>query len=219
MDLHKVIIPKQILVLTSFAFLLNFVYLVWSDSRFSLYTIWNIILAIIPFFISYHLLQYSKRGKNNILVYVIGSILWLLFLPNAPYLVTDIIHVGKSIGVPLWLDSLTLFCSAWVGMLLAIHSLSFMEKLFREKFSKHFATFLIMISILLSSFGMYIGRFVRLSSWDLLVHPRGVFDNIYSAFYNPINYQEAYAFILLFFSFILVSFYAWKFTQDKELKL
>ena len=182
MKLHKMIIPRQILILTLLAVALNLVYLVWSDSIFSLYIIWNIILAAIPFFISYYLLQYYRAGKRSILMYVLGGCFWLLFFPNAPYLVTDIMHLGESIGVPLWFDSLTLFCSAWIGLMLGIYSLSFIEKILQEKFSKHFTTFLIMLAILLSSFGIYIGRFLRLNSWDALIFPKYVFHEIWIAF-------------------------------------
>ena len=210
------IIPRQILILTLLAVALNLVYLVWSDSIFSLYIIWNIILAAIPFFISYYLLQYYRAGKRSILMYVLGGCFWLLFFPNAPYLVTDIMHLGESIGVPLWFDSLTLFCSAWIGLMLGIYSLSFIEKILQEKFSKHFTTFLIMLAILLSSFGIYIGRFLRLNSWDALIFPKYVFHEIWIAFSSPAHFVDAYAFIVIFFAFIYISFYAWKFTQGKE---
>ena len=150
-------------------------------------------------------------------VYIFGGAFWLLFFPNAPYLVTDIIHVGESIGVPPWFDSLTLFSSAWVGIMLAIYSLSYIERLLQAKFSKNFSTSIIILSILLSSFGIYIGRFLRLNSWDALFSPKYVFHEIWVAFSSPAHYGNAYAFIVIFFAFIYISFYAWKFTQTKEL--
>lgn len=214
---RKIIVPKQIAVMTVFSVLLNIVYLFWSDSIFSLYIIWNIILALVPFYISFYLLKYFKNEGKSKAIYVLGMLFWILFFPNAPYLITDLIHVGESVGVPLWFDSLALFCSAWVGIMLAIYSLSFIEEILLAKFSKKFSNFLIVVAIILSSFGIYLGRFLRLNSWDALLSPKYVFNQIYLSLSNPMNHSGFITFTVIFFIFIFVSFYAWKFTQHKEL--
>ena len=218
MNLGKDIIPGQIIILTVFSVVLNFIYLVWADSYFSLYILWNIVLAGIPFFISYNLFRYRKNSGKNLAIYIIGIILWLLFFPNAPYMVTDVIHVGESIGVPKWFDALTLFTSAWVGVMFGIYSLSHIEEMLLTKYSKKISTFLIALVALLTSVGIYLGRFFRYNSWDMVIHPERLFIDIWRIFSMSQEYSNAYFFIFIFFLFILVSYYSWKFNKGEMKK-
>ena len=215
MILSKKVVPRQIIILTAFSVALNFIYLFWSDSIFSLYILWNIILAFVPFLLSFYLLKYRKDGGKKLFIYIIGLFLWLLFFPNAPYMVTDIIHIGESIGVPRWFDAITLFTSVWAGVLLGIYSLSHIEELLLTKYSKRFSCFLLALVAFFASFGIYLGRFFRYNSWDIVAHPGKLFFDTFKVFSRPDEYGSAYFFILVFFVFILTSYYAWKFNNKK----
>ena len=210
MNSAKIFIPKQILILTCLAVALNVIRLIWSDSTYFLYLIWNIFLAFLPFMISASILWYKNNKEINSELLWFGLIIWLFLFPNAPYLVTDIIHLGGKSIVPLWYDALLLFSSAWVGMLLALHSLSHVEQIFLTKYSKRTTQLLLSGAILLSSFGIYIGRFLRWNTWDIIVQPHYIFKDVSVIFFRPFHYLEAYIFTLLFFLFISISYLAWK---------
>ena len=213
MNSSKIIIPRQIIILTALAVTLNLIRVIWSDSTYFIYLLWNIFLAFLPFLLSIILLWYKTNKKIKTGVLVFGLIVWLFLFPNAPYLVTDFIHLGVKSIVPLWYDALLIFSSAWLGMLLALYSLSNIEQLFLTRYSKRVASFLIMISILISSFGIYIGRFLRWNTWDIVIQPKHIIHDVSVILLHPFHYIEAYAFTLSFFVFIYVSYSSWKSTK------
>lgn len=217
MSLDKNMIPKSLSILIIFSIFLNFVHLVWSDSIFSLFIIWNIVLALIPFIISLKLLNYFQNEGKSTVIYLVGIVFWFIFLPNAPYLVTDIIHVGENIGVPLWFDALTLFVSACAGILLGLYSLWHFEKLLFSKFSKKISVFCFYLAILFSSFGVYLGRFLRWNSWDIFTSPKDLFKDIYSIFLNAKDLKEATVFTIIFFFFITTFYYIWKINNKEKI--
>ena len=210
MNPYKITIPKQILILTALAVFLNVARILWSGSFYFFYLIWNIFLAYLPFFVSSLLLYVRSRNKNYTIVYIVGWIIWLFLFPNAPYLVTDMIHLTRFSIVPMWFDALLLFSSAWVGILLAMYSLNHIEKILLSRYSKKITSLCIAILILLSSLGIYIGRFLRWNSWDILIRPGHILKDLWTIFSSPAIHTEAYAFTGFFFIFILASYWSWK---------
>src|SRR5262245_35237806 len=99
--------------------------------------VWNLFLAWLPAlgaFAAYNLNRWPTRFRW---LPIIGlSLLWLLFLPNAPYLITDIIHLKQSYGAPLWYDLITLVAFAWTGSFLGLVSLFMMQMLVRSTLCK-----------------------------------------------------------------------------------
>ena len=215
MNSYKIFIPKQILVLSMLAIGLDIVRIIWFDSIYFIYLLWNIFLAFIPLVISSLLLQHQENNKKISGIFLtLSLIIWLFFFPNAPYLVTDMIHLGMNSVVPRWYDALVLFSTAWVGILLALHSLSHVEKILLVRYSKKVALLLLFILVLASSFGIYMGRVLRWNSWDIILRPKYFFNDVWAVFYHPWNYPEAYIFTFSFFFFILISYQAWKFSSS-----
>lgn len=210
--MYRINIPKQILILTALSVSLNIVRIIWSDSIYFIYLIWNIFLAYLPFFISSALLQYKKKKQEHVhkSIFIFGGIFWLFLFPNAPYLVTDVIHLNANALVPLWYDALLLFSAAWVGVLLSVYSLSHIEELLQSHYSTRKSSLILSLLILLSSFGIYIGRFLRWNSWDIMVRPRSIWADVWIVFSHPVDHLDAYIFTFFFFVFILTSYYAFK---------
>lgn len=197
--LNKISIPKSIIPLIALAFALNILRVIIFGKFSFVYILWNIILAFIPFLISSILLYYSDIHKLNQTLFVLGGIVWLIFLPNAPYIVTDLIHLGEVRSVPILYDSVLLFTSAWVGLLLGLHSIEQFEKILLSKYSKKITNFIILMIILFTSFGIYLGRFLRFNSWD-----------IGKIFTQSNNYVNMYTYTLLFFFFIYTFYLSFK---------
>ena len=100
-----------------------------------------------------------------------AAALWLLFLPNAPYIVTDFIHLAPAWRSPLWLDGAILSAFAWTGILLGFVSLYLVHAVVRHRFGARSGWAAVLGALALTSAGVYLGRFLRWNSWDLLVRP------------------------------------------------
>ncbi len=213
MNFNKIYFPRQIIILLILAVVLNLIRITMFNSTQFIYLLWNIFLATLPFIISSVLLWYFNNKKLTKAIFIIGGIIWLLLLPNAPYIVTDMMHLGRGrIVIPLY-DTFLLFSSAWVGLLLGMYSLSQIEKIIRSKYTMIVTSFIIAGIILLTSFGMYLGRFLRFNSWDIFSNPSLFFENIFLIFSRPFDHVDAYLFTGLTFIFIYISYRAWKYSQ------
>lgn len=210
MGIYKIKIPKSILSLLVLALVLNIVRIFLFGSTSSLYMFWNIFLAFIPLFISSVLI--ARTNKDNLIkpFFIVGFIFWLLFLPNAPYVVTDLIHTGRIRAVPVMYDAFFLFSSALVSLLMGMYSLLHMEKIFLLKFSKKITNVIIAVIILVTSFGIYLGRFLRFNSWDFFTSHDFLISKIWQIFSDPIINLNAYTYTILFFFFIYASFISFK---------
>ena len=188
-------------------------FFLWKTVSFN-YLLWNILLAFIPLVLSLIVLFQPKKGIINKIIFIVGLILWLLFIPNAPYLVTDIIHLGEIKAVPVLFDTFLLFNTALLGLVIFCLSLEHIEKIILEKFSKVKTFLMTTFIILLISFGMYLGRFARFNSWDIFTNHQSLFGHIWGV----ISQTEAhvYLYTLLFFSFLFLSYQFWKLLKKRN---
>ena len=210
MRIREIKIPKSIISLVSLALVLNIVRIYLFDTTSFVYMFWNIFLAFIPFIISSILLIHTNKNNFFRPFFIIGFILWFIFLPNAPYVVTDLIHLGRIRAVPVMFDAFLLFSSAAVSLLVGMYSLFDMEKIFLLKFSKKTTNIFIFFIILFSSFGIYLGRFLRFNSWDLFTSHSFLLSSIWNIFADPVANVNAYAYTFLFFIFIYISYISFK---------
>jgi uncharacterized membrane protein len=215
MLIRKIKIPKSIIYFLILAGMLNILRVLIFGNITFLYLFWNILLAFIPFFISSILVL--QTNKNNIIkpFFIIGFTIWFIFLPNAPYVVTDFIHLGRIHGVPVIYDTFVLFSSSYVSLLFGLYSLAHMEKIFLLKFSKKITNIIIIITILFTSFGIYLGRFLRFNSWDLFTSHNSIISSVLRIFTEPNSYISVCSYTLLFFFFIYISYISFKNTGIK----
>lgn len=138
-----------------------------------LFLLWNLFLAWIPYLLSNNLKLFAngrKQGQLNWLILLV----WLLFFPNAPYLVTDLLHLKPRAPIPFLYDVLLFFFFACLGLILAYLSLAKVHHFLIYRFSRPLVWSLILFFMVLSSFGIYIGRFLRWNSWDVFIQPQAV---------------------------------------------
>jgi uncharacterized membrane protein len=131
--------------------------------------VWNLFLAFIPFALSRWI--YKNVRNRSKLIFFISLAIWLLFIPNAFYIITDLFHLKQKADCPLWYDLALLYSFAWNGLLLGIISVNQMEKMFTGVFNKSYQLLFIVPVMFLNSFGVYIGRFLRYNSWDIISNP------------------------------------------------
>ena len=166
---------------------------------------WNLALAWIPFALA--LIVY-ERARSGLLTPAWAGVglLWLLFLPNAPYIVTDLKHVGSGDGVPALYDVLLLSAAAWTGLLLGLTSLFLMHAVARRAVGGVNAWALLVAALALSSFGIYLGRVLRWNSWDVFVRPGPLWSAIANGVLHPLSHPRPVALTILLTSFLLVSY-------------
>ncbi|MFI0430997.1 DUF1361 domain-containing protein [Mariniflexile sp. HMF6888] len=178
-----------------------------NHSFFYLFLIWNLFLAIIPFVItSYLILQPNIKKMKLILWFGI----WLLFLPNASYIITDLMHLRFNPDSYLWLDILVVTSFACNGLLLFYLSVLDMKNILKAYIKKPVNDILFIILLFLSSFGVYLGRFLRYNSWEILSNPKYLILDVFNIVLQPIIYREAWLFTFLFGIFLNIGFWMFK---------
>jgi uncharacterized membrane protein len=145
--------------------------------------IWNLALAWVPFLFA--LAAYASARRRSDVATAAYGVLWLLFFPNAPYLLTDFIHLQESPTTPLWYDALMLASFAWTGLLLGFASLYLMQMIWERAVGAVWSWLGVIGALALASFGVYLGRFLRFNSWDALVRPRRIAHVIATEIDNP----------------------------------
>lgn len=192
----------------------------YTDSIRHTGLIWNLFLAWIPFILASvaHAVSWKRLWLYLILPFI--ALLWLLFFPNAPYMLTDLQDLARSggVGAPLWYDVIIVVWCSWTGMLLGVISLYHMQDIVLRTFGRAAGwTFVFVISGL-SSFGIYIGRFVRLNSWDILQNPAEVTLTILGLVVDPSMRLAAFTLLYtFFFLFIYLLLYSFSHMLDEQL--
>ncbi|HEY5589286.1 MAG TPA: DUF1361 domain-containing protein [Candidatus Paceibacterota bacterium] len=214
--MYKIIIPKFIIPIVIVAVTLNILrVIIWGKVSF-VFILWNIILAFIPYVISSLLLVYIKKENFNKIIFTIGCILWLLFIPNAPYIITDFIHLGDTRSIPLLFDILLLFSSTIIGLYFYFRSLFHIEHIITMKYSSKTTSLIMGVIILLISFGIYLGRFLRFNSWDIFFNHISLAKNILKIFSRSSTDFGVYLYTGLLFLFLLLFYRAYKYSIQND---
>lgn len=162
----------------------------YSGAPAYLFLIWNLFLAWLPLLAA--ILMVMLR-RTPILLITTG-ICWLLFLPNAPYLLTDLLHLGRWGDVPFWYDMLLLIVFAITGLLLGSVSLRIVHSIVDGMVGRASGWIFAFVTLSLSSLGVYIGRFLRWNSWDALLRPADVIGDLLTLLQQPWLHRQAYGF-------------------------
>jgi len=172
-----------------------------------LFLVWNLFLAWVPYWIalSLDLLNRVIRPSN----WSAGALLiaWLLFFPNAPYIVTDLLHLKVHEHVPFWFDAMLFLSFAWTGLLLGYCSVFEIERFLEERLSKTQTHRVLIASLGLAGLGVFMGRFQRWNSWDILHHPWAVVRSECAIFLNPWNHLGSLAVVMVISGFLIVGYW------------
>ena len=150
-------------------------------NKYSGWIVWNLFLAFIPLTISFGL--FLRRSKKRSLLWWIGYVVFITFLPNAPYLLTDIIHLIEAIraGYSIWITTLIFIplhtlaiLAGWEAYVISLINQSHYLKKYG---ARRFVFSSELITHALCAIGIFIGRFRRFNSWDLVTQPDVLFDS------------------------------------------
>ena len=180
------------------------VYVGWTFG----FLVWNLFLAWVPFGLAFAVYERAKDrlGPGTMLL----SALWLLFFPNAPYIVTDLLHLQNNSFAAHWFDVLIFSACAWTGMLLGLSSLYLMQSVVRRHAGVTASWIAVLAAMTLASFGIYLGRFVRWNSWDLFSQPGALLHNAWAILADPtpktVGYTAVFTGFLTCTYLVLVTF-------------
>jgi len=182
----------------------------WSQRKAYLWLIWNLFLAWTPYGLAMvaRFLQAQRLARGWLLVPL--GVAWLLVFPNAPYLLTDFVHLKPRPGVPLWFDAALLGLFAATGWMLGLLSLEVWKGLLEERVGRAGAWVGVVLVSVLCGYGIYLGRVERWNSWDVLTDPRYLFGAIASHLREPWANPRLLGITALFTVLVLLSYYAFE---------
>jgi uncharacterized membrane protein len=180
-----------------------------SNSLDYYFLVGNIFLAWIPLGLAYTIYTFSWNRKVLLFIMPFPAVLWLLFFPNAPYILTDLLHLANPKEyIPVWFDVLLILWFSWTGLSLGIVSLFMMQDIVRREFGRIAGWGFVGTVGVLASLGIYIGRFLRWNSWDVILNPQAkLMEFIYYATHPSL---QSIIFITIFaalFIFIYITVY------------
>jgi uncharacterized membrane protein len=162
---------------------------VYSDPGAYRFLAWNLFLAWIPLLAAVGVYDIRQRGTRARRLFPLAA-LWLLFLPNAPYLLTDLIHLGSRSDAPLWFDLVLFSAFAWTGAFLGFLSIYLMQVVVRRAGGVVWSWAFVGGSLLASAFGIYLGRSLRWNSWDFVVRPGPLLADVWARVSDPLAHPR-----------------------------
>jgi len=174
------------------------------------FLIWNLFLAWIPFIIAYFTYTTTLKRKQIYIVVPIAAFFWLIFFPNAPYILTDFQHLAGAWGgnVPVWYDVMLLIWFSFTGLLLGMVSLFLMQEIIRREFGRWVGWGFVAFVAAVSSAGVYVGRFLRWNSWDIFRNLSGMAEYTIQRAQDPSLQSVGFTTLFgAFFLFLYITLY------------
>lgn len=163
---------------------------------------WNLLLAWLPLFFSWWLVRMLATTRWLTLGNMALTFLWLGFLPNAFYIISDLIHINETGDISILYDIVMMLSFIWNGLILGYISLYMVHRQLRLRLRRNQADVVVAVVLLLCSFAIYLGRYLRWNTWDVLVNPAGLIFDVSEPFVNPGSHPQAFTTTLMFFVLI-----------------
>jgi uncharacterized membrane protein len=166
--------------------------------------VWNLFLAWLPYGFSMVTARLHRLYARSWGLLLAPGLAWLVFFPNAPYLVTDLYHLDYRPPVPIWFDVGLVAIYTFTGFFLAAASLRTMQIVVKAYVGKWWSWVFAISAIGLGGLGIYLGRFVRVNSWDLVLRPLHIVRELAAPVFDPLDNLRFFGFTLMFTAILLV---------------
>lgn len=189
-----------------------FAYGAWRNHSLTYdYFIWNLFLAWLPLVFATWLVNTLRRRLWSSWPAMGVTVLWLLFLPNSFYMISDFIHLQEVQRVDVLYDALMFTSFIYVGVLLGFSSLYLVHIELKKRLSSRMAAGWMAMTLLSSSFAIYLGRDLRWNSWDALTNPGGLLFDVSDRLLHPASYPEMFITVISFFVLLMTMYgLAWR---------
>lgn len=196
-----------LLAISVFSMLLSVCRVLATGYSLFMFMLWNLFLAFVPWLAASVAYVRDIRSKPLLLVIIL---FWLAFFPNAPYVLTDLIHLGKGSSAPVWYDLILLLSYGFAGLIYGFTSLQMIEEKVRTVFAVRHAGILSGLLIYVSCFGIYLGRFLRWNSWDLISNADQVMRDVFHRMAYPRSHPTTWVFTILFGTLLNIVYLVFK---------
>lgn len=166
------------------------------------YLNWNLFLAWLPLLFSLLLVRFTKNAPWLSWPGIVLTLLWLGFLPNSFYIVTDLIHLQYESTTTILFDVVMLMAFSLTGFLLGYISIHNVHQLLLKRVKRSTAHAAIAVVFILCSFAIYLGRYLRWNTWDVLINPAGLLFDVSDRFINPASHGQTFLTTAFFFVFL-----------------
>jgi len=170
------------------------------------FLVWNLFLALIPAFAAAGMVRAARLGAGW-LAWICAAV-WLLFLPNAPYLITDLVHLQPRPPIPYWFDILLFATFAGAGLLAAFSSFNDVQHVVSHRFGRAAGWAVLALAAFAAGFGIYLGRVQRMNSWDVFTRPADLWPAVTERLFAPWTQPRAMAVTLLYGAVVLFGYIA-----------
>ena len=170
------------------------------------FLIWNLFLAWLPLILALLASEKYGNGSSRNWRFVTLACAWLLFFPNAPYIFTDLIHLTRGYFTHFWVDMVLILTCALTGLIIGFLSLFLMQSIVLRMFGRTASWFFIAAVAGLSGIGIYLGRFERLNSWDILFKPMALSRRFTNWATDPLAHSGSIALAGLFATFLFIAY-------------
>ncbi|WP_439584647.1 DUF1361 domain-containing protein [Dyadobacter bucti] len=170
-----------------------------------IFLVWNLFLAWIPLIFIKWVWENESRKQLPFWLLAACLVVWLLFFPNAPYIITDLKHLRSVPETMIWYDAILIFMFSVAGFLTGLYSIRIVHRIISRRWNQELAWVIVGISMVLSGFGVFLGRYGRWNSWDIVTQPGALARGIFSSMRDPLAIKHTLAFsfvlMLLYFAF------------------
>lgn len=177
------------------------------------FMLWNLCLGVVPIGLMLVLLRYLKKHSWREPLSVIMTLVWLSFLPNSFYMISDLIHLDRSPDISVLYDAVLLLSFLLNGMIAGLLSMVLLHRALLKRRLDNQAHIIMAGVILLVSFAIYLGRTLRWNSWSIITNPGGLIYDVSERVIHPFTYPQAIATTVLFFLLIASTYLVvWRFS-------
>jgi uncharacterized membrane protein len=214
-DAHRLYETVFMGVLTCFCFCFSLVRCMYTGTKVFLFLNWNLFLAFIPWALTSFSMVKPAIQKSKVAIFILLCF-WLLFFPNAPYIFTDLFHLRLQSSMPIWFDLLLILSFAWTGLLFGFLSLWDIERIMYKKIKRTYVTILSMVLLFIGSFGVYLGRYLRWNSWDIITEPFELMYDIGDRIMNPFEHQTTWGMTIFMGLFLNMIYWSFRLISKKN---
>lgn len=201
-------------VLTLYCFCFSLFRFVYTDTKVFLFLNWNLFLAFIPWALTSISILRPEIQKSKITVFIL-LLSWLLFFPNAPYILTDLFHLRLKTSMPIWFDLLLILSFAWTGLIFGFLSLWDIEQILSKSIKIVYVRIISVLLLFLGSFGIYIGRYLRWNSWDIITEPFKLMYDVGDRLINPFEHPQTWGMTILMGLFLNMIYWSFRLIRKR----
>ncbi len=179
---------------------------VWTKNFHYVLLMWNLFLAWLPLLFALLARDTLRSQPQRTWRFYGLAGLWLLFFPNAPYIFTDLIHLWTVFRLHFWIDLTLILLCALIGLVLGFVSLYLMQSIVAQRFGRVMSWLFVALATGLCSVGIYLGRFLRFNSWDVILRPGKIYHGLDAWAGSPMINTASAGFLVIFFLFFFIAY-------------